>query len=115
MNSALQVLYMNPILRQIILDLPLCDGHIEIPTDFVEQGSQKHLILLTIQKLFTQLFKYDIRAVETTDLTTAFRWDSSEGRYQQDSQEFVRLFLFDMLERALMGTPYDGVINNLFK
>jgi hypothetical protein len=115
MNSALQVLYMNPLLRQIILDLPLCEGHIDIPSDFVEPGGQKHLILLTIQKLFTQLFKYDIRAVETTALTNAFRWESGEGRNQQDSQEFVRLFLFDMLERALLGTPYDGIINNLFK
>jgi hypothetical protein len=115
MNSSLQVLFMNPLLRQIILDLPLCDGHIDIPSDFVELNSQKYSILLTIQKLFAQLMNYDIRAIETTALTQAFKWDSSEGRYQQDSQEFVRLFLFDMLERALFGTPYDGVINNLFK
>jgi hypothetical protein len=115
MNSALQVLYMNPLLRQIILDLPLCEGHIDIPSDFVEGGSQKYQILLAIQKLFAHLFKLDIRATETTMLTTAFRWDAKEGAYQQDSQEFVRLFLFDKMERALFGTPYDGIINNMFK
>jgi hypothetical protein len=104
---------MNPILRQIILDLPL-ENDISNGSEIMGTG-QKYEILSAIQKLFAQLNKYDIRAIDTHLLTNAFKWGGVEGSYQQDSQEFIRIFLFDVLERALIATPFDGVINNIFK
>jgi ubiquitin C-terminal hydrolase len=104
---------MNPILRQIIFDLPL-ENDASVGSEIMGTG-QKYEILSAIQKLFALLNKYDTRAIDTHILTDAFKWGGVEGSYQQDSQEFIRLFLFDVLERALIGTPFDGVINNIFK
>jgi len=106
---------MNPILRQIIYDLPLCDSDdIKTPSNFIEKN-QKYDILIAIQKLFCQLQYLNIHSISTLNLTESFKWQASEGSYQQDSQEFIRLFLFEILERILIGTPYDGHINNLYK
>jgi hypothetical protein len=104
---------MNPILRQIIFDLPL-ENDVSVGSEIMGTG-QKYEILSAIQKLFALLNGYDIRAIDTHLLTNAFKWGGVEGGYQQDSQEFIRIFLFDVLERALTGTPFDGVINNIFK
>lgn len=115
MNSSLQILYMNPILRQIIYDLPLCESDdITKPSNFIELN-QKYEILMAIQKLFCELQYLNTQAISTIKLTEAFKWHSSEGSNQQDSQEFIRLFLYEILERILIGTAYDGHINNLFK
>lgn len=113
MNAALQALYMNPIFRQIIYDLPLAeDDNIAIPSNFVKEG---YGVLLAVQKLFIKLQKLNIRSITTTDLTHAFNWNDGEGRHQQDSQEFIKLFLFEALEPILLVTPFNGVIDNLFK
>ncbi len=115
MNSSLQILFMNPILRQIIYDLPLCSqDDIHIASDFIEQN-QKYDILIAVQKLFCKLQFLNINSISTINLTESFKWQASDGSNQQDSQEFIRLFLFEILERILIGTPYDGYINNLFK
>ena len=115
MNSSLQVLYMNPILRQTIYDLPLCtDDDIAKPSDLLDKN-QKYEILIAIQKLFCQLQYLNIHSISTLNLTEAFKWECGEGANQQDCQEFIRLFLFDILERILLGTPYDGYINNMYK
>ena len=47
-------------------------------------------------------------------MTKALGWSSNEGRDQHDVQELNRI-LFDLLERALFNTPYDGIITNLYK
>jgi ubiquitin C-terminal hydrolase len=114
MNSALQVLYMNPLFRQILYDLPLCENDdIKSPSSFIPQ-SQMYEILMALQKLFIKLEKYDIRAISTKSLTEAFEWSGSEGSVQHDSQEFIRL-LFETLDNILISTPFNGVINNLFR
>lgn len=125
MNSVLQILFMNPTFRQIIYDLPLClENNIEIPSSFLDENnnnltnkkkSQKWEILLAIQKLFIRLQFANIHSISTFNLTEAFKWEGGEGANQQDSQEFIRLFLYEILERILIGTAYDGYINNLFK
>lgn len=115
MNSSLQVLYMNPVLRQAIYDLPLCiEDNISKPSNFLEKN-QKYDILIAIQKLFSKLQFLNIQSISTLNLTESFKWEGGEGAYQQDSQEFIRLFLFELLERILIGTPYDGCINSMFK
>ncbi len=114
MNSALQVLFMNPLFRQIIYDLPLCQGEdINTPSNFVAQG-QMYQILIAIQKLFIKLEKYDIRAIITRTLTEAFEWSGPDGTVQHDSQEFIRL-IFETLDNILISTSFNGVINNLFR
>lgn len=115
MNSALQILYMNPIFRQTIYDLPLCEENdINTPSNFLEKN-QKYEILLAIQKLFIRLQYGNIHSISTINLTESFKWEGGEGANQQDSQEFLRLFLYEILERILIGTAYDGYVNNLFK
>jgi hypothetical protein len=133
---------MNPTFRQIIYDLPLClENNIEITSSFLDNDNnnnndknnynanaddnninnknkkknQKYEILLAIQKLFIRLQYSNTHSISTFNLTEAFKWEGGEGSNQQDSQEFIRLFLYEILERILMGTPYDGYINNLFK
>jgi len=65
MNSSLQVFYMNPNLRQLVYDLPLCiDDNINKQNyDFVQ--NERHFnILLNIQKLFIQLNMLDTSSIE---------------------------------------------------
>lgn len=114
MNSALQVLFMNPLFRQIIYDLPLCENdNVKSSSSFIPQG-QMYEILIALQKLFIKLEKYDIRALSTKSLTEAFEWSGSDGSVQHDSQEFIRL-LFETLDNILHSTDFNGIINNLFR
>ena len=55
----------------------------------------------------------DIRATSTADLTRAFGWEGNEAMQQHDVHELNRI-LFDTLEKAVAGTEYDAVINELF-
>jgi ubiquitin carboxyl-terminal hydrolase 40 len=114
MNSALQVLFMNPLFRQIIYDLPLCEGEdITKPSQFIE-SPEMYRILIAFQKLFIQLEKYKIRAVTTKELTEAFNWSSSDGTVQHDSQEFIRI-ITETLDNILVTTQFNGLVNNLFR
>jgi hypothetical protein len=105
---------MNPLFRQIIYDIPLCEGDdISKPSNFIEAG-QMYDILMAVQKLFVNLDKYNVRAISTKTLTEAFEWSGSDGSVQHDSQEFFRLF-FESLDGILSTTSFNGICNNLFR
>ena len=55
MNSTLQILYMNPWFRQLILSLELCDTTISQPTFIIDPSTQFYEVLIAIQKIFTKL------------------------------------------------------------
>ena len=114
LNSSLQILYMTPKFRNIIFSLPLCKNKLDEISDFLPK-TQKYEILLSLQKLFSQLNILNINAIKTKELTEAFKWNNNEGNEQQDSQEFIRLLLFDILERILIGTVFDNIINSMYK
>ena len=114
MNSSLQILYMTPKFRNLINSLFLCDKILGNPTEFIPQG-QKYNIILSLQKLFSELNLLNIKATKTKELTEAFGWGASEGGDQHDSQEFIRILLFDVLERILYDTPFNNIINNIYK
>ena len=114
MNSALQILYMTPKFRNLINSLILCDKILGNPTEFIPQG-QKYNIILTLQKLFSELNLMNLKATKTKELTEAFGWEKNEGGEQHDSQEFIRILLFDVLERILYDTPFNNIINNIYK
>ena len=44
MNSLFQALFMNPQFREAIYALPLCDGSLDQPTNFVKGGKRKMLL-----------------------------------------------------------------------
>ena len=114
MNSSLQILYMTPKFRNLINSLILCDKILGNPTEFIPQG-QKYNIILSLQKLFAELTLMNLKATKTKELTEAFGWEKSEGTDQHDSQEFIRILLFDVLERILYDTPFNNIINNIYK
>jgi len=114
MNSALQILYMTPKFRNLINSLILCDKILGNPTLFIPQG-QKYNIILALQKLFSELNLMNLKATKTKELTEAFGWEKNEGGDQHDSQEFIRILLFDVLERILYDTPFNNIINNIYK
>ena len=114
MNSSLQILYMTPKFRNLINSLILCDKILGNPTEFIPQG-QKYNIILSLQKLFAELNLMNLKATKTKELTEAFGWEKNEGSDQHDSQEFIRILLFDVLERILYDTPFNNIINNIYK
>lgn len=114
MNSSLQILFMTQEFRNILYSLPLCQENLSTPSSFIPQN-QKYNILLSLQTLFAELNNLNVNAVKTNKLTEAFNWNSGEGSDQQDSQEFIRLLLFDVLERILFGTQYTDIVNSLYK
>ncbi|WAR06828.1 UBP47-like protein [Mya arenaria] len=85
LNSLLQTLYMTPEFRNAIYRF-----------HFDSDAGQKS-IPYQLQRLFLLLQTSKKRAVETTDLTKSFGWDSSEVWQQHDVQELCRV-MFDALE-----------------
>lgn len=53
-------------------------------------------------------------AVETTELTRSFGWDSSEAWQQHDIQELCRV-MFDALEHVLKDTQQADLIDTLYQ
>lgn len=53
-------------------------------------------------------------AVETTDLTRSFGWNSSEAWQQHDIQELCRV-MFDALEHRFKNTKQANLISNLYE
>ncbi len=114
MNSWLQVLYMTPQFRNLINSLFLCEKILGNPTEFIPQG-RKYDIILCLQKLFSSLNLLNIKAQKIEDLTKAFSWKNNGRRDQHDSQEFIRILLFDVLENILFNTSFNNIINNIYK
>ena len=117
LNSSLQIMFMTPMFRKFVFSLPLCNENITIPSDFISAISQgqKYEILLSLQTLFAEMNNVDVKALSTKRLTDAFNWSNGEGSEQQDSQEFIRLLLFDLLERILINTQFTSSINELYQ
>ncbi|XP_043938661.1 ubiquitin carboxyl-terminal hydrolase 47 [Protopterus annectens] len=67
-----------------------------------------------IQRLFILLQTSKKRAIETTDLTRSFGWDSSEAWQQHDVQELCRV-MFDALEQKWRQTEQADLINILYQ
>lgn len=102
LNSLLQALYMTPEFRNAMYKWENKD----------EQ--RRKCIPFELQKLFLLLQTSTRSAVETTDLTRSFGWDSSEAWHQHDVQELCRV-MFDALERTFKKTEQADLINQLYE
>lgn len=102
LNSLLQALYMTPEFRNAILHW-----------EFDGSGESKS-IPFQLQKLFVNLQTSNKLAVETTDLTKSFGWDSTEAWQQHDIQELCRV-MFDALEQKFKNTKQADLINLLYE
>ncbi|ETN63869.1 ubiquitin carboxyl-terminal hydrolase 47 [Anopheles darlingi] len=102
LNSLLQALYMTPEFRNALYNWEF-DGEDEAKS-----------IPYQLQKLFVKLQTSPKSAVETTDLTRSFGWDSAEGWQQHDIQELCRV-MFDALEHKFRRTKQADLINRLYE
>lgn len=102
LNSLLQALYMTPEFRNALYNW-----------EFDGSGESKS-IPFQLQKLFVNLQTSGKNAVETTDLTKSFGWDSTEAWQQHDIQELCRV-MFDALEQKFKNTKQADLINNLYE
>ncbi|GLH00204.1 Ubiquitin carboxyl-terminal hydrolase 47 [Gryllus bimaculatus] len=104
LNSLLQALYMTPEFRNALYK-------------WEYSGSDKDevkSIPYQLQKLFLNLQTSSKSAVETTDLTRSFGWDSSEAWQQHDIQELCRV-MFDALEQTFKDTEQADLISRLYE
>lgn len=102
LNSLLQALYMTPEFRNALYNW-----------EFDGVGESKS-IPYQLQKLFLNLQTSSKVAVETTDLTKSFGWDSTEAWQQHDIQELCRV-MFDALEQKFKNTAQSDLINRLYE
>lgn len=104
LNSLLQTLYMTPEFRNAVYRWEF-DG---------KEDNMAKSIPYQLQKLFLLLQTSKKKAIETTDLTKSFGWDSSEVWQQHDVQELCRV-MFDALEQKWKKTDQANLINNLYQ
>lgn len=102
LNSLLQALFMTPEFRNALY-------HWEF--DGIDEAKS---IPYQLQKLFLNLQTSQKAAVETTDLTRSFGWDSTEAWQQHDIQELCRV-MFDALEQKFKNTDQADLINRLYE
>lgn len=102
LNSLLQALFMTPEFRNALYKWEF-DGKDEAKS-----------IPYQLQRLFVNLQTSPKSAVETTDLTRSFGWDSAEGWQQHDIQELCRV-MFDALEQKFKHTKQADLINRLYE
>uniref|UniRef100_A0A8C8LTI4 USP domain-containing protein n=1 Tax=Oncorhynchus tshawytscha TaxID=74940 RepID=A0A8C8LTI4_ONCTS len=93
LNSLLQTLFMTPEFRN------LCPKTIF----YLSTEDPVTSIPYQLQRLFLLLQTSKKRAIETTDVTRSFGWDSSEAWQQHDVQELCRV-MFDALEQKWKQT-----------
>ncbi|XP_026520440.1 ubiquitin carboxyl-terminal hydrolase 47 [Notechis scutatus] len=93
LNSLLQTLYMTPEFRNALYRWEFEDSEEDPVTSIPYQ----------LQRLFVLLQTSKKRAIETTDVTRSFGWDSSEAWQQHDVQELCRV-MFDALEQKWKQT-----------
>ncbi|KAK7069616.1 Ubiquitin carboxyl-terminal hydrolase 47, partial [Halocaridina rubra] len=104
LNSLLQTLYMTPEFRNALYQWEF-------------KGSEDEAcknIPCQLQRLFLLLQTTNKSAVETTNLTKSFGWDSSEAWQQHDIQELCRV-MFDALEQCFKNTHQSNLINDLYE
>ncbi|XP_069079700.1 ubiquitin carboxyl-terminal hydrolase 47 isoform X1 [Pleurodeles waltl] len=104
LNSLLQTLFMTPEFRNALYKWEFEDSE-EDPVTSIPYQLQRLFILLQTSKK---------RAIETTDVTRSFGWDSSEAWQQHDVQELCRV-MFDALEQKWKLTEQADLINQLYQ
>ncbi|XP_070619125.1 ubiquitin carboxyl-terminal hydrolase 47 isoform X2 [Erythrolamprus reginae] len=104
LNSLLQTLYMTPEFRNALYRWEFEDTEEDPVTSIPYQ----------LQRLFVLLQTSKKRAIETTDVTRSFGWDSSEAWQQHDVQELCRV-MFDALEQKWKQTEQADLINQLYQ
>ncbi|XP_055909532.1 ubiquitin carboxyl-terminal hydrolase 47 isoform X2 [Eupeodes corollae] len=102
LNSLLQALYMTPEFRNALYRWEF------------DNDNEAKSIPYQLQKLFLNLQTSKKAAVETTDLTRSFGWDSREAWEQHDIQEMCRV-MFDALEHKFKNTKQAHLISNLYE
>ncbi|XP_072574356.1 ubiquitin carboxyl-terminal hydrolase 47 isoform X2 [Paramormyrops kingsleyae] len=104
LNSLLQTLFMTPEFRNALYNWEFEEGEEDPITSIPYQ----------LQRLFVLLQTSKKRAIETTDVTRSFGWDSSEAWQQHDVQELCRV-MFDALEQKWKQTEQADLINQLYQ
>ncbi|XP_063043882.1 ubiquitin carboxyl-terminal hydrolase 47 isoform X3 [Engraulis encrasicolus] len=106
LNSLLQTLFMTPEFRNALYNW-----------EFESSESEEDPVTsipYQLQRLFVLLQTSKKRAIETTDVTRSFGWDSSEAWQQHDVQELCRV-MFDALEQKWKQTEQADLINQLYQ
>ncbi|CAL9701902.1 unnamed protein product [Knipowitschia caucasica] len=104
LNSLLQTLFMTPEFRNALYNWEFEELEEDPVTSIPYQ----------LQRLFVLLQTSKKRAIETTDVTRSFGWDSSEAWQQHDVQELCRV-MFDALEQKWKQTEQADLINQLYQ
>uniref|UniRef100_A0A8C3A865 Ubiquitin carboxyl-terminal hydrolase 47 n=1 Tax=Cyclopterus lumpus TaxID=8103 RepID=A0A8C3A865_CYCLU len=104
LNSLLQTLFMTPEFRNALYNWEFEETEEDPVTSIPHQ----------LQRLFVLLQTTKKRAIETTDVTRSFGWDSSEAWQQHDVQELCRV-MFDALEQKWKQTEQADLINQLYQ
>uniref|UniRef100_A0A8C3HT16 Ubiquitin carboxyl-terminal hydrolase 47 n=1 Tax=Chrysemys picta bellii TaxID=8478 RepID=A0A8C3HT16_CHRPI len=104
LNSLLQTLFMTPEFRNALYKWEFEESEEEAVMSIPYQ----------LQRLFVLLQTSKKRAIETTDVTRSFGWDSSEAWQQHDVQELCRV-MFDALEQKWKQTEQADLINQLYQ
>ncbi|XP_029316325.1 ubiquitin carboxyl-terminal hydrolase 47 isoform X2 [Cottoperca gobio] len=104
LNSLLQTLFMTPEFRKALYNWEFEEVEEDPVTSIPYQ----------LQRLFVLLQTSKKRAIETTDVTRSFGWDSSEAWQQHDVQELCRV-MFDALEQKWKQTEQADLINQLYQ
>ncbi|XP_041445314.1 ubiquitin carboxyl-terminal hydrolase 47 isoform X1 [Xenopus laevis] len=104
LNSLLQTLFMTPEFRNALYKWEFEESE-EDPVSSIPYQLQRLFVLLQTSKK---------RAIETTDVTRSFGWDSSEAWQQHDVQELCRV-MFDALEQKWKQTEQADLINQLYQ
>ncbi|KAJ2779694.1 ubiquitin-specific protease ubp15 [Coemansia javaensis] len=102
--------YMNSLLQSLYFTNEFRNAVYQIPT---ENDDPQSSVALALQRVFYNL-QVSGDAVDTTELTKSFGWDSIESFMQHDVQEFNRV-LQDNLETKMKGTVVDGAVARLFE
>ncbi|XP_046669066.1 ubiquitin carboxyl-terminal hydrolase 47-like isoform X1 [Homalodisca vitripennis] len=105
LNSLLQALFMTPEFRNALYKWQY---------DPQNNSDPAKCIPYQLQRLFLNLQTSSKTAVETTELTRSFGWDSSEAWQQHDIQELCRV-MFDALEHVFKNTKQADLIDRLYQ
>ncbi|CAB0006261.1 unnamed protein product [Nesidiocoris tenuis] len=105
LNSLLQALFMTPEFRNALYKWKFDPSQNALP---------QKCIPYQLQKLFLNLQMSNKSAVETTELTKSFGWESGEVWQQHDIQELCRV-MFDALEGEFKNTEQNDLINILYQ
>ncbi|ODV60157.1 ubiquitin-specific protease UBP15, partial [Ascoidea rubescens DSM 1968] len=97
LNSLIQSYFFTKSFRKLVYQIPSKDDN---------------SVTLALQRVFYQLQISD-DAVDTSDLTRSFGWDTGAAFTQHDVQELNRI-LMDRLESKMKLTNVEGGLNNIF-